>query len=279
MFLYANWVLALVDDLELFHAWDSVQSFKVRMCLAELALPWQSRPLRLTQLEHVKPEYLAINPAGLVPCLRHQGGVITESSIINEYLCDIVGRCHLRPVQAGARAAMRMWCHYEDTVAHMSVRPATFNFHVKPLVSRMATSEFEALIAHHPNAERAAAYRQAVSAPFDEAAVIGGICAMAGVVQKMEQALDEAPWLAGPDFSLADVALGAFLERLLALSLDRLLDDAPNVDRWARTIRQRPSYVRAQGKSDAAVSTPSAEVSEWVRKAVSRLNSNDAQLS
>lgn len=239
--------------IELFHAWDSVQSFKVRMCLAELDMPWQSHPIRLTSLEHTKPEYVSINPAGLVPCIRHDGNVITESSIINEYLCEITSNQLLVPGTPSDRAFVRWWCRYEDTVAHMSVRPATFNFHVKPSVSQMPIDLFDTMIASHPNPARAAAYQKALKEPFDEGAVRDGIRDMYMVVKALDSALANQSWLVGGKFTLADIAMAAFLERMEALELGVLMDNSLNMRRWSDEVKLRPSYVKAQGGREHAM--------------------------
>ena len=72
--------------LELYHDWRSFCSIKVRLCLAEKQLPWESRFIDLMKLEHTSPEYLKLNPNGVVPTLVHDGIAIQESTVINEYL-------------------------------------------------------------------------------------------------------------------------------------------------------------------------------------------------
>lgn len=240
---------------ELFHAWDSLQSFKVRVCLAELGLDWTSHAIVLTELEHLLPDYLAVNPSGLVPALRHDGRVVTESSIINEYLADAFAGAakggRLLPEDAGRRARMRAWCHFEDTVVHPAVRPPTFNLHVKPLASAVPRESFDARIAAHPLPERAQAYRAAVLQPFDPAAVIASIRAFSEIIARIDTAVSEHKWLVSNRFSLADVAMSAFVERLDSLHMTSLWRDRPGAHAWAGAIRDRPSYHAAIGKERA----------------------------
>ena len=61
---------------------------KVRILLAEKGLDWQAHHIDLTQKENLKPEYLKLNPLGVVPTLVDAGKVVIESSIICEYLDD-----------------------------------------------------------------------------------------------------------------------------------------------------------------------------------------------
>ena len=67
-------------SLELFQAHNSTCSQKVRLCLAEKGIrDWISRPADISKRENLSPEFLAINPNGVVPAFRHDGRSIIES--------------------------------------------------------------------------------------------------------------------------------------------------------------------------------------------------------
>ncbi|HMS78068.1 MAG TPA: glutathione S-transferase N-terminal domain-containing protein, partial [Burkholderiaceae bacterium] len=68
----------------------SVAAQKVRMTLAEKGLAWRAVTVDLRDGSALRPEYLAINPQGVVPTLVDDGAVIVESSVIVEYLDDRV---------------------------------------------------------------------------------------------------------------------------------------------------------------------------------------------
>ncbi len=72
--------------LELYNHDMSVCAAKVRFAMAEKGLEYTSRMVNLLAREHKTPEYLALNPNGVVPTLVHNGHVVYESTIINEYL-------------------------------------------------------------------------------------------------------------------------------------------------------------------------------------------------
>ena len=59
--------------LELWHEWNSVQSFKVRVVLAEKDLAWTEHRIELLKFDHLQPQYLSLNPNGVVPTLVHDG--------------------------------------------------------------------------------------------------------------------------------------------------------------------------------------------------------------
>ena len=88
--------------IELYHSTHSTCSQKVRICLAEKGLAWTGHHLNLRRFDQLKPEFLALNPAGLVPVLVDGGLVLTESRIINEYLEDAYARITSRPAYANA---------------------------------------------------------------------------------------------------------------------------------------------------------------------------------
>src|ERR1700719_3186159 len=99
----------LTTMLELYHAGLTQASVKVRTTLKEKGLAYKSHYLRLPEGEHLSPDYLAINPDGQVPALVHDGEVITETSVINEYLDDAFPDPPLRPARPIERARMRRW--------------------------------------------------------------------------------------------------------------------------------------------------------------------------
>ena len=86
--------------LELYNTPHSTCSQKVRICLAEKNLEWTDRHVNLATKEHLAPAYLKINPNGVVPTLIHDGAVITDSSVICEYIDEVfpaqIGRASCR---------------------------------------------------------------------------------------------------------------------------------------------------------------------------------------
>lgn len=242
--------------IALHHAWDSLQSFKVRMCLAEIGLPWDGHALSLTDFDHLKPAYIAINPDGLVPALETEEGVLTESSIINAYLDEVFNSSRLQPGSAFLRARMRWWCHHEDTVVHPAIRPPTFNLYIKPLLSALSRSAMEERVSRHPQPERAAAYRAAVAAPFDAAAVIAAIRSLDRTMSRIDEEVAGTGWLAGDAFTLADIAMASMVERLQMLSLEGLWDRHPRARDWSRRMAERPSFALARGGEAAGRLSP-----------------------
>ena len=76
-----------MPDLTLYHASPSRSSVALWM-LEEVGQPYDIKLLRLSAGDNMKPDYLAINPMGKVPALRHRDTVITELAAICTYLAD-----------------------------------------------------------------------------------------------------------------------------------------------------------------------------------------------
>jgi glutathione S-transferase len=72
--------------LELYHAEGSVCAQKVRLVLSEKQAPWIDRRVNLQRAEQTRPEYLKLNPRGVVPTLVADGRPVTESTVICEFI-------------------------------------------------------------------------------------------------------------------------------------------------------------------------------------------------
>jgi len=98
----------------LHHAWRSSASRRVRLCLEEKGLAYESHVVDMAKLEHHSPEYLKINPNGVIPTLIHDGRPLHESGTICEYLDETFPDPPLRPDAPYERALMRNWIRHID---------------------------------------------------------------------------------------------------------------------------------------------------------------------
>src|SRR5262249_45359824 len=101
--------------LELYYSRYSINSEKVLLCLFEHEIPFTGHFIDLFDFAQTQPEYLAINPAGLVPTLVVDGKPLYESTAINEFIEDTCGGHSLRPSDPLERGRMRVWVqHCQD---------------------------------------------------------------------------------------------------------------------------------------------------------------------
>lgn len=232
--------------LKLYHFWSSTCSRRVRLCLAEKGLEWDSRHVDLgAKFEHLTDWYLKINPGGVVPTLDHDGRLVVESNVILEYLDESFPQVPLRPTEPFARARMRIWMDKFEHVVHRNINLISFNRRFRPRIEKYPPEERQALIAKVPDAERRAALlrrmRHGVSA--DEEA-FAEQC-LAAIMDEMEQSLARGPWLLGDEISLADLSIAPFLERFAVNGLDALIDfrARPALGDWWARMQARPCYI------------------------------------
>ena len=136
--------------LVLYHAGLTQASVKVRVTLKEKALPYEARFLRLFEQDHLSPDYLTINPDGQVPTLVHDGEVIIETTIINEYIDEVFPDPPLRPDNPVARARMRRWGQIVDE--HLFHAMATLAWHqgVGPMLRQKDGADLDRALARMP---------------------------------------------------------------------------------------------------------------------------------
>ncbi len=186
--------------LVLHHAWRSSASRRVRLCLAEKGLAYKSRPVDMGRLEHHSPDYLRINPNGLVPTLLAHGRPLHESGTICEYLDELAPEPPLRPADAYERALMRNWVHQIDGLIGNLI---VFNWrhHLQKVASAWSDEELEARLACIPSIERQEAWLRVARKPYTEAERDAARAKLVGLLDAMEAALDRDGWLAPIRFS------------------------------------------------------------------------------
>jgi glutathione S-transferase len=231
--------------LTLYHVWTSTCSKKVRICFAEKGLDWESRIIKGgAARENLEPWYLKINPNGVVPSLDHDGRIVIESCVILEYLDDVFPDPPLRPTDPVDRAAMRVWLEKSESVVHKNINVISHNRFAAARMAGLTDDEKLKIAERYPKlemrTERLRRYRDGVSA--EEEAFAEAL--LAELMDDMEATLSAQPWLAGDDFSLADISITPFIERFEVNGLDRLIDWSarPAVGEWWARIVARPSY-------------------------------------
>lgn len=231
--------------LTLYHGLASTCSKKARLALFETDLPFASRLVNLQAFEQHSPEYLKLNPNGVVPTLVAEGRPIIESSVIIAFIDDIAGS-PLTPSDAFARAEMRLWMRWSDERAYKAVYVPTWDRLSRPVASKLSAQELAERLRAVPTAERRERWRATAREGFSPAEFEAAYAEMAATFERMEAALaDGREWLVG-DFSLADVAILPFAERIDDLRPDLLAGGRwPGVAAWLARCTARPSFAKA----------------------------------
>lgn len=232
--------------LTLYHAWSSTCSQKVRLCLAEKRLTAREHVLDLRRFDQVSPAFLAINPDGMVPVLRHEGLTLTESTVINEYLDDRFPDVPLRPADAAGRARVGMWSRLVDEVASPAIKAPSFARNLAPMLRAMPAEALEAALARMPDAMVAGRWRRAARDGFPPEELAHAHARLRMVLGRMEAALADGPWLAGDALTLADLNMAPFILRLDGFPDYDLARDWPRCRAWLDALVARPSYASAR---------------------------------
>lgn len=255
--------------IELWHEWNSVHSFKVRIVLAEKGIAWQDHTIELLRFEHLAPDYLKLNPDGVVPTLVHDGQAVFDSSVICEYLDEIFIEPPLKPSEAIARAGMRRWPKYHDEIVHAALRNASFQLLYKPYLATVPREELLDRLRRHPRPERTRKFLDAASSSIDRKVVRDSIRAYLEIAKRIDAALDEYDWLAGERFSLADVAMAPFAERIQNLNMDFVWDGFDRGAAWSKRILARFSVARSVAPRHYRLPKPADELITKFREEMS----------
>lgn len=240
---------AATDMLELYHHGSSACAAKVRFALAEKALAWEGRYVDILKGEQFEPAFLAVNPKAVVPVLIHDGARITESTVICEYLEDAFPEPALYPADPLARAEVRLWTKAVDEELHPACSAITYVVSHRHTILRNGVGDFEsflALGAREGTAARALKWRW-IQEGLEAPGAADKIRLYDAYLGKMEHALEGGEWLVGDTFTMADVALAPYVNRLHALAMDGLWRGGrlPRVERWFDAVRTRPTFAPA----------------------------------
>jgi glutathione S-transferase len=230
----------------LYHGLASTCSKKVRMCLYEKGVAFESHLLDLQRFEQHSPEYLAINPNGVVPTLVHDGHVIVESSVIIDFIDDAYPQNPLKPIDVYERAAMRLWVKYSDETAYKAVYVPTWHRLHSRAQDGLNAINLDETLARIPTAERRERWAKMAKGGYSDKDLETAYEAMRACLDSVEASLRKSLWLAGNEFSLADVAMLPFIDRIANLKPEFL--DVPQcsaVRDWLARAAERPSFSRA----------------------------------
>lgn len=233
--------------IDLYHHGSSVCAAKVRFALAEKGIPWNGRYIDILKGDQFDLAYMALNGKAVVPTLVHDGKVIIESTVICEYLDDAFSNRPLRPSSAYDRARMRLWTKAVDEEIHPACAKITFACCHRHIVLRLGLAGLKQFLDSTPPQSVTPHWherkKQIVQLGFDAPEIGKPFLLYDRYLQKMEETLADSPWLAGDTFSLADVGLAPYLNRLDMLGmLSQWTRFRPRVANWFDRIKARPSF-------------------------------------
>lgn len=228
--------------LKLYHAATAVCAAKVRLVLAEKRLDYEGVNVNLHMGDQFKPDYLKLNPNAVVPTLVHDGQVLIESTVINEYLDEAFPAHPLRPEGALGHARVRLWTKREDTI-HDTINTMTATMVFRHDLLQKTPEEREARYAKMPDPAKREKWKKMMADGVKSPIVEDALVKLSRQFRDMEAALADGPWLTGGMFTLADAGLLSFFYRLEMLQCAGLWEGRhPRLADWYARSKARPSF-------------------------------------
>ncbi len=183
---------------------------KVLWCCAELNLEFERVDVGGPFGGNRDPEYLALNPNGLVPTVRDGDLVMWESNTICRYLATTRNGEHLYPRDPAARTHVERWMDWQLAVIGAPMGQLLFG-----------------LVRSTPETR-------------DPAAIESARRRAASAWTVVDDEVKDRPYLAGDHLSLAEIVLGTQVYRWFAFPIER--PELPNLRAWYDRMHQRPGF-------------------------------------
>ncbi|MGD8107298.1 glutathione S-transferase family protein [Pantoea sp. FN0302] len=198
----------------------------VMWCIGEMGLPYQRIDIGHKYGGNHTPEFLAMNPNGLVPVLRDgDSQPLFESAAIVRYLASRYGDDAFWPQDALARAAVDIWAEWAKSNVYVSfMRPVFWPVFVTAPQER------------------------------DEQAIAAALDNLTKLLKIADQRLTQHDYLAGDRLTVADILFGTLLYRYYTLEIER--PTLPALENYYQRLTQRPAYREH-------VMVPYAELRNW----------------
>jgi GST-like protein len=200
-------------EMELY-TWPTPNGHKIHIALEELDLPYRAIPVDIAKGDQFRPEFLKISPNNKIPALVDPEGIggkritLMESGAILIYLADKTGR--LWPSKAREKSAALQWLAFQMANVGPMLGQVVHFRHYAPEQLPYAIERFT-----------------------NEAKRIYGV---------LDRRLAEAEYLAGSEYSIADIANYPWLVSWEWQGV--VLADYPNIQRWFNAIHARPAAQR-----------------------------------
>jgi glutathione S-transferase len=225
----------------LYNAPQSTCSQRVRFVLNSKQLAFEEVRLNLLAGDQLKPDYLKLNPNGVVPTLDHDGQIVTDSTVITEYLDEVQPATSFTPEDPVKRARMRALMHFIDEMPAAAVRVPTFNLAFLPSFQKMSREDFVAMAESKPL--RREFMMSMGQTGFPKVEMDAAMARLRRAWERMdaEMVANGGPWLLGKEITLADVAVMPALVRMNDLGMADW-QDLSRVVTWFDNIRNQPAF-------------------------------------
>jgi glutathione S-transferase len=189
---------------------------KVLMTLAETSTPYEMHTIDFAKAEHKQAAHVERQPFGRVPALDDDGFQLFESRAMIRYLAEKAGS-PLVPRDLQARAKMEQW---------ISIETSEFSAHAMKFV-----------------------YQHVFHRPQEPSVIEAATKALDATCTVMDAQLAKTPFLAGADFTLADVCFMPYLEYAMGTPAKDVIAKHPHVMAWWNRVAERPAWMKTAGRA------------------------------
>ncbi len=233
----------------LYHHGSSVCAAKVRLAMAEKDLQWNGVYIDILKGEQFNPDYLKLNPKGVVPTLVHDDLVIPDSTVIIEYLDQIAPDTSVHPKDPWSRAQVRYWTKAVDEDLHPACGAVTFVCsHRHTVLKNLGPKGAEEFLASTPPISVTSDWKSQKDAfvryGFDAPGASDKVKLYDTYLKKMDKALENKQWLVEDTFSIADISMVPYVNRLAMMSMRGMWENnrLPNVEKWFNRVEALPNF-------------------------------------
>ena len=200
------------------------QSERIVWLMEELALPYRLKWYDRMANRLAPPDFLKLHPTAMAPVIEDDGRVLTESAVIAEYICHrhAGGRFTLRPENPNYYDYL-YWMHFNNSA--MGLR------FTKSVLQAGATGPVADTMGEVVRRREEQFYKY------------------------LDQRLGQSPFLAGPEFTCADIMTVYRLTTAILFGA-RPIDDLPNVVAYVKRIEARPAYQKAMSIAGPKAAAP-----------------------
>ncbi|MBT9582507.1 glutathione S-transferase family protein [bacterium] len=202
--------------MKLYSLPPSPNSFKIAALAHHLGLPLEVVPVDMLNGQHQSPEYLALNPNGLMPTLQDGDFTLWESNAILIYLAQKKPESGLYPQDPKGQALVHQWLDWYHCHWGTAFRPY--------LVERLFKPQFRG----QPGDEQVVAQAEE---PFRKVAAV------------LNSHLSQRPYLLGEALTVADFAVASVM--VFANAVQVPLADYPHIRAYADRVLKLPAFAQA----------------------------------
>lgn len=250
---------------------------KAKLILVEKKAEFETEIIDILAGQGISPEYLKINPAGTAPTLQDGEKLITESKAIIEYVDNKDGQ----PLGGNNvdRGAVKEWLDLVDKwdgnlfAAGMGGPAAK----LLGVLSDYKKQYAQARMAEHPELreiyeKKLASMEKMGKESSDPTAIESNKQQLHSLLDKAEGVLAKQPYLAGAEYSAADVIITPVLFRIHTFSQDSTyVDPRPHVKEYYKRLQARPSFDRTFSAAQNPIKAAGLVLPDLVKTAWSSL--------